>query len=132
MKTIKTHGTFEDTVAEADPQVQVLARHLRDLIAAVYPDVVEVPWPKQQIVGYGVGPKKMTEHFCYIAVHSTYGNLGFNYGAHLPDPDGLLEGSGKAFRHVKIYSQADVKQPALRKLLEAAVKERENALSAKK
>lgn len=132
MQTIETHGTFEDAISKADSQVQVLARRLRKLIVAVYPDVVEVPWPKQQIVGYGVGPKKMTEHFCYIAVQSTYANLGFNYGAHLPDPEHLLEGSGKAFRHVKIYSEEDILQPGLRKLLEAAVKERENTLSADK
>jgi hypothetical protein len=132
MKTVDTHGTFEDAISKADSQVQTLARYLRDLIIAVYPDVVEVPWPKQQIVGYGVGPKKMSEHFCYIAVQSNYANLGFNYGARLPDPDHLLEGSGKAFRHVKVYNEADAKQPALRGLLEAAVEERKDTLSAKK
>lgn len=131
METINIHGTFEDAISKADSQVQTLARILRDLIIAVYPDVVEVPWPKQQIVGYGVGPKKLSEHFCYIAVQSKYANLGFNYGADLPDPDHLLEGSGKAFRHVKIYKEAEVNQPALRELLAAAVKERQNTLSAK-
>jgi hypothetical protein len=35
------------------------------------PDVVEVPWPRQRVIGYGVGPKKMSEHFCYVAVHKT-------------------------------------------------------------
>lgn len=29
-------------------------------------------------------------------------NLGFNYGAELPDSDNLLEGTGKLFRHIKI------------------------------
>ena len=132
MKTVDTHGTFEEAISKADSEVQTIARQLRDLIISAYPDVVEVPWPKQQIIGYGVGPKKMTEHFCYIAVQSKYANLGFNYGAELPDPDNLLEGTGQAFRHVKIYSQADVKQPALRELLEAAVKERQDTLSARK
>jgi hypothetical protein len=132
METINTHGTFEDAISRADSQVQTLARILRDLIIAVYPDVVEVPWPKQQIVGYGVGPKKMSEHFCYIAVQSNYANLGFNYGADLPDPDHLLEGTGKAFRHVKIYKEAEVNQPALRELLAAAVRERKDTLSARK
>lgn len=130
MQTVETHGTFEEAISKADPQVQALARNLRDLITAVYPNVVEVPWPKQQIVGYGVGPKKMSQHFCYIAVQSSYANLGFNYGADLPDPEQMLEGSGQAFRHVKIYTEEDVKRPALRRLLEAAVKEREMALGA--
>jgi len=88
-----------------------------------------VPWTRQQIIGYGVGPKKMTEHFCYIAPYGTHVNLGFNYGLALPDPDHMLEGGGKKFRHVKIQKLKDVERPALRKLLQAAVRERERALN---
>jgi hypothetical protein len=77
METITTHGTFEEAVSEADEEIRKLARQVRTLIADVFPDVVEVPWPRQQITGYGVGPKKMSEHFCYIGVHSQHVNLGF-------------------------------------------------------
>jgi hypothetical protein len=93
---------------------------------------VEVPWPRQQIAGYGVGPKKMSEHFCHIAIQPEYVNLGFNFGAELPDPENLLEGTGKVFRHVKILSEDDGKRPALKRLIEAAVEKRQNALSTKK
>jgi hypothetical protein len=123
-----THGTFDEAISKVDPHVQALAKRLRGLIVAVYPDVVEVSWPKQQIIGYGIGPKKMTEHFCYISVQSSYANLGFNFGVNLPDPDHLMEGSGKEFRHVKVYNEADAERPALRRLVEAAVKERALAL----
>ena len=132
MDTVTTHGTFEETISKADPGLQGLARSLRELIEEVYPKVVEVPWPHQQIAGYGVGPKKMSEHFCYIAILPKHVNLGFNYGAELPDPENLLEGTGKAFRHVKILSEGDVKRPAIRKLIEAALEERQNALRTKK
>lgn len=131
MKAVDAVGTFEDAIARSNPEAQKLARVLRRLITDVYPKVVEVPWTKQQIIGYGVGPKKMTEHFCYIAPYGTYVNLGFNYGLVLPDPDHLLEGAGKTFRHVKIQNIEDVKRSALRKLLQAAAKERERALSKK-
>jgi hypothetical protein len=30
---------------------------------------------------YGVGPKKMSEHYAYLAVHPRHVNLGCNYGA---------------------------------------------------
>jgi hypothetical protein len=129
MQTVETHGSFEDAISKSDAHVQALARSLRELIADVHPGVVEVPWPKQQIVGYGIGPKKMSEHYCYIAVLREHVNIGFNYGAVLPDPEHLLEGTGKAFRHVKILSIDEVKRPPLRKLMEAAVKEREKVLS---
>jgi hypothetical protein len=46
----------------------------------------------------------------------------FMRGAVLPDPQKLLEGKGKGVRHVKLRSVADVRRPAMKKLLEAAAK----------
>ena len=128
MQVVDTHGTFEDAITESARSTQELARRFRELIEDVYPKVVEVPWPNQQTVGYGVGPKKMSEHFCYIGAFRNHVNLGFNYGADLPDPQELLEGSGKRFRHIKIRSIGDIKRPSLRRLIEAAVQERRTAL----
>jgi hypothetical protein len=88
------------------------------------PNVVEVPWPRQRVIGYGVGPKKMSEHYCYIGVYKDHVNLGFNYGAELPDPEGLLQGSGKLLRHVKIADPEDLSNSALRRLVEVASKYR--------
>jgi len=113
-------GDFERTLAPFDPRVRELALRARELIEEVYPGVVEVPWPGQGVVGYGVGPRKMSEHFSYVALHKDHVNLGFNYGAELPDPEGLLEGPGKLLRHVKIRDTQDLESPALRRLLEVA------------
>lgn len=62
----------------------------------------------------------MSEHFCYISTHKDHIDLGFNYGSELPDPEGLLEGTGKLFRHIKINSPEDLARPAVRRLLEVA------------
>ena len=115
---------FEVIVADASPPVRDLARRTRALIRKVLPDVVEVPWPRQKTVGFGVGPQKMSEHFCYVAVLPDRVNLGFNYGSELPDPEGLLQGTGRLFRHAKIASPRDLENPALRRLLEAASRHR--------
>lgn len=72
------------------------------------------------MAGYGVGPKKMSEHFCYIAAQRRHVNLGFYYGAELPDPEHLLHGPGKLLRHITIRSVKDVESPAVRELLEVA------------
>jgi hypothetical protein len=40
--------------------------------------------------------------FAYVDVFKSHTNIGFFYGAHLDDPAGLLEGSGKNMRHVKL------------------------------
>jgi hypothetical protein len=46
----------------------------------------------------------------------------FLRGAALLDPHGLLEGTGKHVRHVKVRTAADVKKPALKKLIVEAAK----------
>ena len=128
MKTVDTHGTFEEALSGSSSQVKEIAGRLRALISEVYPEVVEVPWPKQKIVGYGVGPKKMSEHFCYIGAFKKHVNLGFYYGADLPDPLGLLEGTGKKLRHIKVKTSEEVDQPARRDILQASLDERKEAL----
>ncbi len=80
MKTVDTYGSFEDAMSGANDLVMKIVIRLRQLILEVYPDAIELPWPKQHIASYGVGPKKMTEHFCYIGVQRNYVNLGFYYG----------------------------------------------------
>ena len=128
MKTIDTHGTFEEAILDSTPTVRSIAQSLRDLILEIYPHAYEVPWPKQRIAGYGVGPKKMTEHFCYIGAQSKWVNLGFYYGAELPDPENLMEGTGKKLRHVKVKDQAQVGKAAIRELIQLSIEERKRTL----
>src|SRR3712207_8655803 len=85
-------GTFEERRAGSDPPVRALAEAARALVHDVLPRVVEIVWVHQGTVGWGTGPRKMTEHFCYLTLHRRHVNLGFYYGAELPDPHGLLGG----------------------------------------
>ncbi len=120
MRTIDDYGTFEDAVIKAGAHARELAYQVRTLVAAVMPKVVEVPWPRMRMASYGVGPKKKSEHFCYISAQKNDVNLGFYFGAELPDPDGLLQGTGKLLRHVKIREPNAIRSRALRRLLKAA------------
>jgi hypothetical protein len=128
MHTDARLGTFDDVIAGVGPEVEEIARRLRVLVGEIHPDAVEAPRPGERTAGYGVGPKKMSETYAYIAPQREYVNLGFYHGASLPDPEGLLEGAGKALRHVKIRSANDADRPALRRLLKAALTERRKAL----
>ena len=118
--TITTKGTFEEVISKVSPEMQEIAVAARNLLIEVMPDITEVPWGQQKIAGYGVGPKKMSEHFCYIAPFKKHVNLGFFYGSDLEDPKDLLEGSGKELRHIKLRSLEDVRQPAVKKLVKDA------------
>jgi len=110
-------ATFADVLVGRTPRVAELATALRDLIRQVDPDVVEVPWPRQGTVGFGIGPKKFTEHYAYLALHPSHVNLGFNQGAELSDPTGLLGGPGNMLKHLKVTSLDQVEDPAIRDLL---------------
>lgn len=61
-----------------------------------------------------------------VETHGTF--LGFYYGASLPDPGQLLEGTGKKLRHVKLADLAAADRPAVRDLLVSALNERREAL----
>lgn len=115
---------FDEILSQFDGPVQEIATATKKLIYDVMPKTVEVAWLQQKIIGYGTGPKKMTEHFCWIQPNKKHVNLGFNYGAELADKDNLLEGTGKLFRHIKMKSLDDVKRPGVRKLLEIASRHR--------
>ena len=111
---------FEEILSEANPVVRDLALEARQLVLEIMPAAVEVVWPNQKIASYGVGPKKMSEHFTYIAVLKNRINLGLYYGADLDDPQSLLEGTGKSLRHIKVAGPEQLRDPALRQLLQTA------------
>ena len=58
--------------------------------------------------------------FCYVDAFSAHVNVGFFQGAHLADPAGLLEGTGKRMRHVKLPWGQPVNAGALSALIAAA------------
>ena len=58
--------------------------------------------------------------FGYVNAFESHVNVGFFYGAVLGDPAGLLEGSGKRMRHVKLRPGDDLNTAALRDLIGAA------------
>jgi len=119
-----THGRFADILVGASPGLRPICESLRRTIASLHKGCVEVVWPRQRIASYGVGPRKMTDHYAYIAVLSAHVNLGLYHGAVLADPTGLLEGTGKGLRHVKLDSVAAARSPAVKALLREAIADR--------
>src|SRR5689334_12718062 len=58
--------------------------------------------------------------FGYVDAFTAHVNVGFFQGAHLDDPAGLLEGTGKRMRHVKLGPGRQVDVAALTRLIETA------------
>jgi hypothetical protein len=58
--------------------------------------------------------------FAYVNAFRAHVNVGFFRGAELPDPGGLLEGTGRMMRHVKLRPAEGVDATALRGLIRSA------------
>ncbi len=58
--------------------------------------------------------------FAYVNAFRAHVNVGFFRGAEIADPEGLLEGTGKFMRHVKLRPEHEVNSDALMKLIETA------------
>ncbi len=58
--------------------------------------------------------------FAYVNAFRAHVNVGFFRGAELADPNGLLEGTGKFMRHVKLRPEGEVDARTLLKLIDTA------------
>ena len=109
---------MERLFPDADPRILKVVVALRDLVLSVFPGAVESADPEN--LGFGFSTRYRDTVFV-IAPHRGHVTLGFAYGAELPDPAGLLEGSGKRHRHVKVRSEESVHAPQLVELLSSAL-----------
>ena len=100
-------------------EVIPLVQSARALILEVMPGMIEQLDESANLIGYGTD-RSYKGLICGIMIYKNYINLMFARGATLPDPDGLLRGTGKRARHVRIGQPADLAQPGLRRLLETA------------
>ncbi len=120
-------GTFEEVAAAAGGFAPVLSA-LRGLVEELHPDAVEGASRKEGTVTWGFEGGKMKAGYAYARAFKAHVNLGFFQGVHLPDPEGLLEGTGKTLRHVKLRLPEEALAPAIRDLMIAARDERRAAL----
>jgi hypothetical protein len=105
----------ERFLAAYDDAVKAVALAARAAIFRWVPDAEEKVLPAWKTIAYASGKK-----FCAVSPHQEWVNLQFHQGAALPDPSGLLEGTGKSMRHVKLGSKADVERRAVAALVKAA------------
>jgi len=68
--------------------------------------------------------------FAYVNAFRAHVNVGFFRGAEIADPEGLLEGTGRFMRHVKLGPGRDVDAAALTKLIGTAYADMKRRLKA--
>jgi len=104
----------------SSPVVAETARSLRALLAATFPEAVETVDFGSRLIAVGLSMKTRDLVFA-VAPHAAHVNLQLADGVDLPDPDGLIEGTGKRIRHVKVRSVEAAGSPAVRAIVDAQV-----------
>jgi len=106
-----------------DPAIRELALDARELVLRVMePPNESVLDVYVLAMNYGFS-ERMKDQVVYIGVYTKHINLGFNWGARMEDPEGVLQGAGKQMRHISIQSPADLGSPVIRDYLLRAVPE---------
>ena len=111
--------TLDDVLTRYPASVQGLARSARTLLLEALPGAQETIDGSAPVIGYGYGPG-YKGLICSLLLSKSGVKLGLAHGAALPDPDHLLEGSGKVHRFVQLRAAGDLRQASLRQLLKAA------------
>jgi hypothetical protein len=104
-----------------DPEIRKLALGVRALVLDVMAPCYESIYDAYSAVAMGYGPTgRMSDGICHVAVYPSGVNLGFNFGALMSDPEGILEGTGKQIRHIKFSSVEDLERPEVKEYLRRA------------
>ena len=106
-----------------DREVQNLALSLRTLLLEEMAPCYENIYDAYSAVAIGYGTSdKLGDGIFHLAVYSRHVNLGFNDGATLDDPKGILQGNGSRIRHITIKSESDLARPEIRAYIRRAKK----------
>jgi hypothetical protein len=110
--------TPEEILADHPPEIRALVKRLRGIVRETVPQAVEAANAGWRSINYrhpGVG------YFCGIFPEPGRVRLAFEFGILLPDPHGVLGGTGKQVRYLDIEEGGVIPVEAVQQLLLAAV-----------
>jgi hypothetical protein len=100
--------------------VRALANTARKALVNALPGAAEGVDRPAKLLSYTYGPGYKGV-VCTLLMSKTGVKLGIFRGSELPDPAGLMQGSGKVHRYVQLRSPADLERAELKALLAAAL-----------
>lgn len=89
-----------------------------EMVLEICPDVNFVPKYGGKLFEASAGDA--SSQFGGYFFYKNHMSIEFTKGVDLDDPDGLLQGSGKLRRHIKITSMSDLQQAAVREIIAQA------------
>jgi hypothetical protein len=111
---VKRDPAVEAWMREHAGELGAIARHWFEVMRACGDDVHDLLHDGHPTACVGDAA------FGYVNAFKSHVNVGFFRGAEISDPHGLLEGTGKFMRHVKLQPERDVDGATLAELITAA------------
>ena len=109
-------------IAKFDPANAKLIRACRSAMRKRLPTANELVYDNYNFLAIGYGAsERASDCVVSLACGANGVSLSFYYGATLPDPDGILLGSGNQNRFVRLSTAATLAEPAVERLLRAAL-----------
>jgi|SRR6267378_2686036 len=109
-------------IAKFSPDVAKLIRGARRKMRERLPRAVELVYDNYNFFVIGYGPsERPSEAIFSLAAQAKGVGLCFLQGAKLPDPNGLLKGSGNVVRNIRLESVTTLDRPEVRALMKTAL-----------
>jgi hypothetical protein len=108
------------------PEVAALTRALLDKLKGRVPGATTLVYDYYTAFAIGFGPSEKAGQAVFsLAVMPRWVTLCFTWGVRLPDPHGLLNGSGNQVRHVRLHTPEAFDDPRIQGLIAAALERSE-------
>ncbi len=122
MKTQSAEKQLAGFIAKFTPEIATLIRGARKKMRERLPQAVELVYDNYNFFVIGYGPsEKASEAIFSLAAHAKGVGLCFLHGAGLPDPTGLLRGSGNVVRNLRLETAATLDRADVRTLMKTAL-----------
>ena len=109
-------------IAKFDPEYQKLIRSVRKALRQRFPGAYELVYDNYNFFVIGYSPtERPSDAIVSVAAGASGVGLCFIRGAKLPDPHGLLLGSGKQTRFIRLDSAAVLARPEVDALIGTAI-----------
>jgi hypothetical protein len=108
-------------IAKFTPEVAALARSILAAMRARYPTAIKLVYDNYNALAIGFGPSEKTSQAIFsVAVFPRWVSLFFLQGKQLPDPEGILQGSGNVARHIRLPSAGRLDELSVKNLMQEA------------
>ncbi len=124
MKDISPENQLAAFITKYAPEIAEQVHAVLQIMRSRLPGALELVYDNYNALAIGFGPtERVSEVIFSVAVYPRWVSLFFFQGYGLLDPEKRLKGSGKMARHIVLEDPEALNSPAIRSLMEQALKQ---------